>query len=331
MYVGRLAPSPTGAVHLGLARTFLVAWLDARSRGGHLILRVEDIDRPRVVPGSEASIMRDLAWLGMDWDEGPELEGARGPYRQSERDSLYEAALARLEELGRTFTCTCSRKEVAGRADPRRHGVTEACPEPVEEASAPHGDSESIYPGTCRNGPRPRAGRTPSIRFRTEPNDFIAHDDALYGETLKDVHREAGDFVIRRADGLWAYQLAVTVDDLRQGVTCVVRGRDLLASTPRQLLLRKLLDPAAPPLETLHVPLLLGPDGQRLAKRDGSGSLAELEERGVRPQRVLGFLASTIGICDPGTEASVRELLAVYDRRRLTRRDFTLKGMVLPS
>lgn len=231
-------------------------------------MRIEDIDRPRVVEGSEEALLHDLGWLGLDFD-GPIL-------RQSEREEAYEAALLRLDRLGRTYPCTCSRRE-------------------IREASAPHGDEEPRYPGTCRYGAT-RPERRASIRLRTEPEDRVPHQDRRLGPLDQDVHAEVGDFVLRRSDRLWAYQLAVVVDDLHQGVTCVVRGEDLARSTPRQLLLRKLLDPEAPVLESLHVPMMRGPDGRRLAKRSGSASVAALARSGVSPKEVVGQLARGLGL-----------------------------------
>lgn len=289
-YVGRLAPSPTGPAHLGIAQTALVAWLDARAHDGRLLLRIEDVDTPRVVPGAETDLLRDLAWLGLDWD-GPVL-------RQSARGAAYRDALARLDALGRVFSCTCSRKE-------------------IRAASAPHGPREDgpRYPGTCRGGARPRPDRTPAIRFRTRPEDRTVHVDRRLGRLEQDVDAAVGDFVLRRADGLWAYQLAVTVDDLAQGVSCVVRGADLLGSTPRQLTLRRALDPEAPPLETLHTPLVLGPDGRRLAKRDGATAIAARRAVGEPPEHLVGEMAAALGLLPAPEPIAARDLVAPWRAR----------------
>jgi glutamyl-tRNA synthetase len=302
--VGRLAPSPTGWLHQGIARTFLAAWLDARAHGGRLILRIEDVDTARAIPEAYLDIPRDLEWLGLDWDEGPGAPGPAAPYVQAERAPRYEAALAHLDALGRTFRCTCSRRE-------------------IREASAPHGpgDEGPRYPGTCRDRFRPRPGRTPAVRLRTEPGDRFDIDDRLLGRFEQDVFRDVGDFVLRRSDGLWAYQLAVTVDDLEQGVTCVVRGADLQSSTPRQLLLRELLAPDAPPLETLHLPLLLGPKGTRLSKRDGAVPIARQREAGCAPQVVVGRLAASLGLVPPGTAARPADLVARWRDAKLPTED----------
>lgn len=267
-------------MHAGIAQTALAAWLDARAHDGRLLLRIEDIDRPRVMEGAEEGILRDLEWLGLTWD-GPVL-------RQSERDEAYRAALDALERQGRIFPCTCSRKEVRAAAARGEPG----------EASAPHGPDGPRYPGTCRNHFRPRPGRTPALRLRTEPGDRVAHTDRRLGLIDQDVHWSVGDFVLRRADGLWAYQLAVTVDDLGTGVSSVVRGEDLFGSTPRQLWLRSLLDPGAPPPTTLHTPLVIGPDGRRLAKRDGATAVAGRRAEGTPAEVVVGELAAGLGLLD---------------------------------
>lgn len=308
-YVGRLAPSPTGPLHQGIARTFLGAWLDARHHGGRLILRVEDVDTTRAIPEAYDALARDLTWLGLDWDEGPGAPGPAGPYVQSARTAGYAAALARLEALGRTFACTCSRRE-------------------IREASAPHGpdDEGPRYPGTCRDGALKKPGRTPAIRLRTEPGDVVAVRDRLAGTRVQRVHEEVGDFVLRRSDGLWAYQLAVSVDDLEQGVTCVVRGADLWSSMPRQALLRSLLDPDAPPLDSLHLPLLLGPGGTRLSKRDGAVPIAQYRAQGAAPEQIVGRLAATLGLVPPGTRASPPELIAPWASVALPTEDAIIDG-----
>ncbi len=300
-YVGRLAPSPTGRIHLGIARTALGAWLDARAHGGRLILRIEDIDRPRTVPGADTAIQQDLEWLGIDWDEGPNRGQKRGPHYQSERNEHYEFALQSLEEMARVYPCSCSRKDIA------------------LVASAPHNNPEGgrRYPGTCRGGLTEKKGRTPSIRLKTEADDIIHHTDRCFGPFSENVHTEVGDFVLRRADGMWAYQLAVAVDDLGQGVNCIVRGADLLASTARQLLLRRLLQKAAPKLETLHLPLVLGPEGARLAKRDRPTTIEELRARGLAPQQIIGALAHSLGLVGRCVPASPSELIAYWDPSRI--------------
>lgn len=290
-YIGRLAPSPTGQIHLGIARTGLAAWLDARAHHGALRMRIEDIDLGRTVQGSAESILRDFEWLGLTWD-GPIMV-------QSERFERYQAALDALAGQARTFPCTCSRKEIA------------------LASSAPHGPSDEglRYPGTCRDGAVDKPGRRPSTRLRTRPEDLVSHTDRLLGPLDQDVDAQVGDFVLKRADGMWAYQMAVSVDDLAQGITCVVRGDDLARSTARQLLLRRLLDPSSEPLDTLHVPLMLDADGRRMAKRAGSTTVAEHREAGVRPEALIGQLAASLELVPQGTETRPDELIEAWQQR----------------
>ncbi|MBX3220837.1 MAG: tRNA glutamyl-Q(34) synthetase GluQRS [Labilithrix sp.] len=277
MITTRFAPSPTGDLHLGGAWTALASWALARSSGGRTVLRVEDIDTPRVVAGSAARILEDLAWLGLDWDEGPIV--------QSARTSAYEAALARLDAAGLVYPCDCSRAEIA------------------RAASAPHAGEESketIYPGTCRDAPRDRAfKRLPAIRLRVPDGARVAFEDAVAGAVEEDVARAAGDFVLRRGDGVFAYQLVVAIDDAEMGVSHVVRADDLLGSTARQVLLMRLLGHAAAP-SYAHVPLVVAPDGARLAKRTRGATTRELAEAGVAPEAIVGALARGLGLVPPG-------------------------------
>jgi len=292
-YRGRLAPSPTGGLHLGIARTALCAWLRARSSGGVLLLRVEDIDTPRVVPGAAERIMEDLRWLGLDWDEGPDVGGPHGPYLQSQRLEEYERALSQLDARGRVYACSCSRKEIAG------------------IASAPHGDLGPLYPGTCRNGPA-RGDRPTASRFKRPEGDAPGFCDVLHGPYPKPV---LDDFVLRRGDGMFSYQLAVVVDDLDMQITEVVRGDDLLSSTPRQLALYAAL--GARPPAFLHVPLLLGPDGRRLSKRHGAPSIAEYRARGMTAGSIVGWLAASLGLAPERTELTPADLIGRFELARL--------------
>ncbi len=293
-YRGRFAPSPTGPIHLGTARTALLAWLAARAAGGALVLRVEDLDAPRVRAGALEQMLDDLRWLGLDWDEGPDVGGTFGPYVQSARLALYEDAISQLERSGHVFRCTCSRKEIEG------------------VASAPHGDEGPMYPGTCRAGPtHPERAAAQRFRFEHAPG-FV---DGVRGEVGPGLG--AGDFVVRRADGVFAYQLAVVVDDLAMRITDVVRGDDLLASTPRQLALIDALGGTAP--RYAHVPLVLGPDGQRLAKRHGRVTVAEQRAAGVSPEALVGRLAASLGLRTSEAAVAARELIEGFALERLTR------------
>ncbi len=261
---GRFAPSPTGELHLGNARTALLSWMWARSAGGKYFLRVEDIDLPRVRPGMAQQQMEELRWLGLDWDGEESF--------QSRRTSLYEEALRKLGD--NVYECFCSRAEIAA------------------VASAPHGDEGPRYPGTCAGLTREqraarRRTRAPSLRLRVPPGPVKFHDQIL-GDQEFDTQALVGDFVLRRADGIFAYQLAVVVDDGAMGITQVLRGADLLSSTPRQILLHRLLGQPEP--LWAHVPLVLGPGGERLSKRDRSLSLSALRTRGVNPALVRAQL-----------------------------------------
>ena len=293
--MGRLAPSPTGSLHLGNARSFLLAWLSVRSRGGTLLLRIEDIDGPRVKLGAAERTFEDLRWLGLDWD------GA--PVWQSQRLEVYRAAAERLVTMRLAYACVCTRKEIE------------------EAASAPHegADDGPVYPGTCRGRFVDRAaagaasGREAALRFRVEVGE-VPFDDAFRGPQRGAI---AGDFVVQKRDGGPAYQLAVVVDDSAQGVTEVLRADDLLPSTPRQLLLYRALGLREP--RFAHVPLVVGGDGLRLAKRHGDTSLRHLREKGVAAAAVVGYLASLCGLRPAGTSCRPADLLRDFDLRRLPR------------
>jgi len=283
----RFAPSPTGDLHLGGAWTALASWVLARSSGGAHTLRVEDLDPPRVVAGSAARIEDDLRWLGLDWDEGPFLQSARG--------ALYEEAIARLASQGLVYPCDCSRADIA------------------RVASAPHPGEEAVYPGSCRALDPARAmRRPPALRVRV-PDEVVAFDDAVAGRVTQDLAREVGDFVLRRGDGVFAYQLAVVVDDLAMGITDVVRGADLLSSTPRQIWLARKLRSAPP--RYAHVPLVVAADGSRLEKRTHGARVRELRDRGFAPEAVVGELAFGLGLAVGPDPVTARDLAAAAKAR----------------
>ena len=291
--VGRFAPTPSGRMHLGNALACLVAWLGTRSAGGRMVLRIEDLDpRAQSRERSEA-LMRDLWWLGLDWDEGP--------FFQSERTTCYEQALELLSQRGLTYPCFCTRAE-------------------LHAASAPHAsDGTYIYPGTCRNlSPdevaRRRSTRHPATRLRvpnqSDPTGEVLFTDLVYGQHQEVLGRDCGDFLVMRSDGVFAYQLAVVVDDAQMGITQVVRGRDLLGSVARQTYLHQLLGYRPPSFA--HVPLLVAPDGRRLSKRERDLDLGALQKAGVTPQRVVGKLAHCLGLVENVCDVEARDLVASF-------------------
>lgn len=317
---GRLAPSPTGRLHLGNAFAFLMAWLSIRSRRGTLILRMEDIDPDRSRPEYAAAIMEDLAWLGLSWDEGPDAGGPCGPYIQSERLDLYAALIDQLTARGLIYPCYCTRKELR------------------LLASAPHvGDEGAPYPGTCRSldastqEALEQAGRRASLRLNTdaaanllaslrlatEGASFrLAFTDAVLGPRRFSLDDCGGDFAVRRSDGVVAYQLAVAADDAAMGITEVVRGDDLLLSTPRQLLLFELMDRKPP--SYAHVPLVHDDAGERLAKRHRSLELAALRGEGIPAGAVIGYLGYLAGCLDKAQRACPDDLLPSFSLAALS-------------
>jgi glutamyl-Q tRNA(Asp) synthetase len=277
-YVGRFAPSPTGPLHPGSLVAALASWLDARAHGGRWLVRIEDVDTPRCVPGAAETILQQLADCALVPDEVP--------VRQSRRASLYQAALDPLVSDGRAYPCACSRKD-------------------IERALADQGRSherhaELVYPGTCRSGLGGRAPR--AWRFRVEPG-LVRWQDRRLGPQQQDVEREVGDFVLKRADGPWAYQLAVVVDDAQQGITQIVRGEDLADNTARQILLQRALRLPTPGY--LHTPLVLGLNGEKLSKQNGAHALPTYE-----PLRVLNRAARVLGL--PEQDGTVARALAAW-------------------
>ena len=302
MVIGRFAPSTSGRMHLGNVCSAMLAWLSAKSQGGEILLRSEDLDPARSRRAYAETMMEDFRWLGLVWDR-------RAP-DQSARSGVYGAALERLREKGLLYPCYCTRDQ-------------------LHAASAPHAsDGRVIYGGTCRNltaEQRARMTKAPCLRVRV-PERVISFTDGLQGPYAMDLSREWGDFILRRADGVAAYQLAVVVDDGTEGVTEVVRGRDLLSSTPAQLWLYELLELKPP--EFRHVPMLLAPDGRRLSKRDRDLDLGELR-KDHSPEDLIGLLGYLCGLTDRREAVSARELAADFSWDKVRREDIILDPAIL--
>ncbi|WP_424952059.1 tRNA glutamyl-Q(34) synthetase GluQRS [Deinococcus sp.] len=283
MVTGRFAPSPTGPLHLGNLRTALLAWLQARAAGGRFLLRFEDLDTGRVRGAAYQSTRDDLHWLGLDWD---------AEHRQSERLDLYAAALTRLD----TYPCTCSRREIQA-------GIQAS-------AGAPHG-TEAVYSGLCLDPAHRQPGRPAALRWRV-PDETVCVTDCWTGDELcQNLRREVGDFVVQRGDGVYAYHLAVVVDDFEMGVTDVLRGADLWEATPRQVALQQTLGFPTP--RYWHVPLLTDYRGERLAKRGGAPSVQSLRTGGADPAALRAELARSLGWA-LGETASLQKLLQRFAR-----------------
>jgi len=295
---GRYAPSPTGDLHLGNLRTALLAWLFARCTDGQFVLRVEDLDRPRVRPGASERMIFDLRWLGLDWDEGPDIGGPYAPYIQSERQEIYMTYLQRLQEKDLIYPCYCSRAEIA------------------RAASAPHGNEGPRYPGACRYLTQAQRkeheanNRRPSMRFRVDDARTVSFTDLLVGPLEQRVQQTVGDFIVCRSDGIFAYQFAVVVDDALTHINQVVRGVDLLESTARQILLFEALGFQVPTFA--HIPLLLDEHGKRFSKRTQSAGLEPLRAAGVTPEQIVGQMAAECGLVDRGEQLSAGELAQRY-------------------
>ena len=295
--VGRFAPSPSGRMHLGNVFSALMAWLSVRGAGGEMVLRIEDLDPDRCRPEYAEQLRDDLRWLGLDWD--------REQTPQSRRTEAYRAQFERLEAMGLVYPCYCTRGE-------------------LHAASAPHAsDGNVIYAGTCRNlTPTQRAEKTRRPAWRLiVPEKTVAFRDGLQGAYREALARECGDFIIRRSDGVYAYQLAVVTDDAAAGVTQIVRGRDLLSSTPRQIYLQELLGLPTP--EYYHVPLLTAPDGRRLSKREHDLDMGALREKHM-PEAILGGLAYLAGITKTPEPASARELARVFSWENVRKENITI-------
>ena len=280
--VGRFAPTPSGRMHLGNVFAALVAWLSVRSRDGEMVLRMEDLDTQRTSAESAQILREDLAWLGLDYD--------RETAPQSQRSAVYDTYFQRLQDMGLLYPCYCTRSQL--------HGV-----------NAPHlSDGTYVYPGTCRNLTTPPKGRIPSWRVMVTDKLWTL-EDKCQGHYELNLATDCGDMVVRRADGVYVYQLAVTVDDGEAGVTEVVRGMDLLSSAPRQMYLQELF--GFPHPEYGHVPMLLAPDGRRLSKRDRDLDLGQLRKR-ITPEQLIGTLAHAAGLIDQKTSISAAELATEF-------------------
>ncbi len=305
MLTGRFAPSPSGRMHLGNVFSALLAWLSVRSRGGRMLLRIEDLDPDRCRPEYAETLKHDLDWLGLDWD------AEQTP--QSRRTEAYRAEFDKLAALGLVYPCYCTRKELR------------------QLAGAPHvDDAGAPYPGTCRHlGPEERRrreaqGRRACLRLRC-PEGRFRFQDALLGEQSFSLEDCGGDFALRRSDGVVAYQLAVALDDALMGITQVVRGRDILASTPRQLALLRLW--GFEPPTYAHIPLLLDGQGERLAKRHQSLGVRELRRQGVAAADIVGVLALLAGLRPDMRPLAAAELLADFRLERLPRHDVCLRDL----
>lgn len=298
--IGRFAPSPSGRMHLGNVFSALLAWLSVRSCGGQMLLRIEDLDPDRCRPEYVDTLRRDLEWLGLDWD----IEQTQ----QSLRAAEYARQFARLDAAGLVYPCYCTRGE-------------------LHAASAPHAsDGNVVYAGTCRRlTPEGRAAKTRTPAWRLiVPEETVSFVDGLQGAYAQNLARECGDFIIRRSDGVYAYQLAVVTDDAAGGVTQIVRGCDLLSSTPRQIYLQQLLGFSTP--EYYHVPLLTAPDGRRLSKRERDLDMGALRER-YAPEALVGRLAYLAGLLDAPQSVSACELAADFSWRRVKRENIPIENL----
>ena len=296
---GRFAPSPSGRMHLGNVFSALLAWLSARAVDEEFVLRIEDLDPARCRPEYIALLRDDLQWIGLDWDREMPM--------QSTRTAVYAEAFDRLNAQGLLYPCFCTRNE-------------------LHAASAPHAsDGTPVYAGTCRTLTREQIAaqtRKPAWRIRV-PNEAIRYSDGVYGEISQNLLADCGDFILRRSDGVYAYQLAVVCDDALGGISQVVRGRDLLLSTPRQLWLFETLGYAAP--QYYHVPLLVAPDGHRLSKRERDLDLSSLRAR-CTPEKLIGNLAFLAGLLPEPTECTAQELVGEFDWKKIRREDLVISG-----
>ncbi|MDO4483865.1 MAG: tRNA glutamyl-Q(34) synthetase GluQRS [Clostridia bacterium] len=302
---GRFAPTPSGRLHLGNILCAMIAWLSVRSRGGRFLLRIEDVDVPRCPRPAGEQILRDMEALGFDWDEAP--------LWQSERSHLYHEAMDSLAAAGLVYPCFCTRAKLHSMAAPNL------------------GDTQYVYDRSCASLTAEdiavlRQQRSPSLRLRV-PDEEISFTDRVYGQYTENILRDCGDFVLQRSDGLYGYQLAVVVDDALSGVTEVVRGRDILSATPRQLVLQR--DLGYPQPEYAHIPLLLDTDGRRLAKRDHDLDVDVLLSRHTK-EEILGVLAASCGLLDRPEPVSLQALIPLFDWKKLGTSDMTLARSLRP-
>lgn len=296
----RFAPSPTGSLHLGNARIAVLNWLFARHHGGAFVLRIEDTDRERTVPGAEAEMLEDLRWLGLDWDEGPGVEGPHGegahaPYRQSERGAVYRDHADRLVAAGLAYPCYCTPAEIEARREAA-----------IARGESPRYDGACLRLSSAERARLVREGRTPALRFRTPADGEIVVDDVVRGR-VRFPAADVGDFVILRSDGAPTYNFAVVVDDALMGISHVIRGVGHLSNTPRQVLLFEALGFRQPTF--VHAPTVLGPDRQKLSKRHGARPLSDYRIEGYHPDAIVNYL-SLLGWSSPsGDEFLIRDRL----------------------
>lgn len=306
MVTGRFAPTPSGRMHLGNVFSSLLAWLSVRKQGGRIYMRIEDLDPLRSGEPHTTTLLRDMEWLGMDWDDAP----GQAVWRQSERGAFYEQTLETLADKGLVYPCFCSRAQ-------------------LHAASAPHqSDGNYVYDGRCRGLTaaqqlEQRKTKKPALRLRV-PDEEISFTDVVQGPYRENLARDCGDFILRRSDGVFAYQLAATADDGAMGVTEVVRGRDLLSSAPRQIWLLQTLGYAPP--RYCHVPLLLAPDGRRLAKRDLDLDLGVLRQKHRHPQVLIGLLAHLAGLLPKPEPVDAADLIDCFDWHMIHKQDRVIRG-----
>ena len=316
--IGRFAPSPTGALHLGNLRTFLATWIHARQNNVDIMMRMEDLNIVRLKPGSMEQIYSDFKWLGLDWDLGAGLtenqlqditQGSFSQYYQSNRNQIYVSAFQKLLNEGLVYPCSCSRKDIQ---------MTQ---------SAPHAENELKYANTCRDRWKDEAsaanhkGQVSSWRFRAS-DGVTEFYDGFFGQQSSKVLEWSGDFVIAQTRKQYSYQLAVVVDDADQGVNWVIRGSDLLMSSHRQIQLQEAL--GYPKVNYLHLPLLIGADGKRLAKRHGDWKISTLRAKGFSPEKVLGLLAWTLGQCAYGEKINLSDLYKSFNWSAINKQNFSI-------